>query len=78
MNRPTLRTLTYCTLLSFAMAGGAQAQTPAAAPAPAASLPDFTGIVQKNAPAVVHVESKYTGQHASQDAADQQSPDDAQ
>ena len=64
MNRPTLRTLAYCTLLSFAMAGGAQAQTPVAAPAPAASLPDFTGIVQKNAPAVVHVESKYNGNRA--------------
>ena len=31
-----------------------------AAPA-AAGLPDFTGIVQKNAPAVVHVEAKYSG-----------------
>ena len=31
-----------------------------AAPAVAA-LPDFTGIVQKNAPSVVHVEAKYTG-----------------
>lgn len=29
--------------------------------APAAALPDFTGIVQKNAPAVVHVEAKYSG-----------------
>ncbi len=26
-----------------------------------ATLPDFTGIVQKNAPSVVHVEAKYTG-----------------
>lgn len=26
-----------------------------------AGLPDFTGIVEKNAPAVVHVEAKYTG-----------------
>ena len=33
-----------------------------AQPAPtAASLPDFTGIVQKNAPAVVQVEAKYDG-----------------
>jgi serine protease Do len=33
-----------------------------AQPAPAAaSLPDFTGIVQKNAPAVVQVEAKYSG-----------------
>ncbi|RDS80584.1 DegQ family serine endoprotease [Dyella monticola] len=28
--------------------------------APTAALPDFTGIVQKNAPAVVHVEAKYS------------------
>lgn len=30
----------------------------------AAQLPDFTGIVSRNAPAVVHVEAKYDGQHA--------------
>jgi serine protease Do len=40
------------------LAGGVQAQS--AAPA-LSSLPDFTGIVQKNAPAVVHVEAKYNG-----------------
>ncbi|CAM5602659.1 Protease Do OS=Rhodanobacter lindaniclasticus OX=75310 GN=B1991_12535 PE=3 SV=1 [Rhodanobacter lindaniclasticus] len=28
----------------------------------AAALPDFTGIVQQNAPAVVHVEARYTGE----------------
>ncbi|SEO75156.1 serine protease Do [Luteibacter sp. UNC138MFCol5.1] len=33
----------------------------AAAGAQAQSLPDFTGIVEKNAPAVVHVEAKTTG-----------------
>ncbi|RDI97097.1 DegQ family serine endoprotease [Dyella solisilvae] len=62
MNRYTLRTLTCGILISLAMAGGVQAQS--AAPA-ASSLPDFTGIVQKNAPAVVHVEAKYTGKKSS-------------
>jgi serine protease Do len=42
--------------MGFAGPGMAWAQT---APA-AVGLPDFTGIVQKNAPAVVHVEAKYT------------------
>ncbi|RDS86431.1 DegQ family serine endoprotease [Dyella psychrodurans] len=48
-----------CCALAMGLAGPgmAWAQT---APA-AAALPDFTGIVQKNAPAVVHVEAKYTG-----------------
>lgn len=32
-----------------------------AAAAQAAQLPDFTGIVKKNAPAVVHIEAKYNG-----------------
>ncbi|MDA3913703.1 Do family serine endopeptidase [Oleiagrimonas sp.] len=36
----------------------------------AAQLPDFTSIVSKNAPAVVHVEAKYDGQNAP----DMQSP----
>ena len=50
--------LLCCALVvGFASPGAAQAQV---VPATAA-LPDFTGIVQKNAPAVVHVESKYTG-----------------
>jgi serine protease Do len=44
--------------MSLALAGGVQAQN--AAPA-VSGLPDFTGIVQKNAPAVVHVEAKYSG-----------------
>jgi len=72
MNRFPLRTLACCVLMGLVTTGCAQAEPPAAqanakavatAPAPAmASLPDFTGIVQKNAPAVVHVEAKYNGQ----------------
>ncbi|WP_243041088.1 DegQ family serine endoprotease [Dyella sedimenti] len=58
MNRLALRTLSCAVLMSLALAGGVQAQS--AAPA-APGLPDFTGIVQKNAPAVVHVEAKYSG-----------------
>lgn len=74
MNRIPLRTLACCVLMGLATAGCAQAQAPEAqanapapksAPVPAAAganLPDFTGIVQRNAPAVVHVEAKYNGQ----------------
>lgn len=72
MNRIPLRTLACCVLMGLVTAGCAQAEPPAAqANAPAArstsapamaSLPDFTGIVKKNAPAVVHVEAKYNGQ----------------
>ncbi|WP_199100372.1 DegQ family serine endoprotease [Dyella sp. ASV21] len=58
MNRLALRTLSCSVLMSLALVGGVQAQTGAP---PAATLPDFTGIVQKNAPAVVHVEAKYSG-----------------
>lgn len=62
MSRPMLRTFACCALVSLAAAGGVQAQN---ANAPAVSgLPDFTGIVQRNAPAVVHVEGKYTGKRA--------------
>lgn len=57
MNQSILRTLACCALLGLAGVGKVQAQT-----GTAASLPDFTGIVQKNAPAVVHVEAKYTGE----------------
>ncbi|MFC5526270.1 DegQ family serine endoprotease [Rhodanobacter ginsengisoli] len=58
MNHSILRTLACCALLGLAGGGAVQAQ-----PAPtAASLPDFTGIVQKNAAAVVHVEAKYSGE----------------
>ncbi|WP_329740531.1 DegQ family serine endoprotease [Dyella sp. A6] len=58
MNRPFWRTLMCCALaVGFVAVGDVQAQGAPAAPA----LPDFTGIVQKNAPAVVHVEAKYDG-----------------
>jgi serine protease Do len=57
MSHSILRTLACCAWVSVAAVTGVQAQT---APAPA-GLPDFTGIVQTNAPAVVHVEAKYTG-----------------
>ncbi|MDO1528717.1 DegQ family serine endoprotease [Fulvimonas sp. R45] len=58
MNRSLWRNLFCCALaMGFAAAGmPAQAQA-----APAAALPDFTGIVKKNAPAVVHVEARYSG-----------------
>ena len=58
MNYSILRTLACSVLLGIASVGGVQAQT-----ASATSLPDFTGIVQKNAASVVHVEAKYTGEH---------------
>lgn len=58
MNRLVLRTLSCSVLMSLALAGGVQAQN--AAPA-VSGLPDFTGIVQKNAPSVVHVEAKFNG-----------------
>jgi serine protease Do len=57
MSHSILRTLAYCAWASVAAVTGAHAQS---APA-AVTLPDFTGIVEKNAPAVVHVEAKYTG-----------------
>ena len=60
MSRPTLRLLACSVLLGLAGATGVQAQAATAPPA-AGSLPDFTGIVQQNAPAVVHVEAKYNG-----------------
>lgn len=61
MNRSILRTLACAAVLAFAAIGTVQAQAPAAT----AALPDFTGIVQKNAPAVVHVEAKYSGEQPS-------------
>lgn len=63
MKPSVLRHTRLSLLMCGALAGGVllvpavQAQS---APA-AASLPDFTGIVQKNAPAVVQVEAKYDG-----------------
>ena len=58
MNHSILRSLACCALLGIAGAGALQAQTPPGV----AALPDFTGIVQKNAPAVVHVEARYNGE----------------
>ena len=59
MNRPFLPALTCCAFLLAASAPVALAQTPVAT-----ALPDFTGIVEQNAPAVVHVEAKYNGNDA--------------
>lgn len=59
MNRPVSRIPLACALLIFGGVATTQAQT--APVTSAASLPDFTGIVETNAPAVVHVEAKYTG-----------------
>lgn len=61
MKKSILRTLACCAVLGVAALAGVQAQTTSAA----GSLPDFTGIVQKNASAVVHVEAKYDGSHHS-------------
>ncbi len=55
MHPSILRHVAFALLLGPAAVCGVHAQTP---PAPA-TLPDFTGIVQKNAPAVVHVEARY-------------------
>ncbi len=52
-----LRNLACSALLGLVVITGVQAQTSLAA-----TLPDFTGIVERNAPAVVHVEAKYTGE----------------
>jgi serine protease Do len=57
MHRSILRTFVCGALIGVAAIGGVQAQS---APV-AATLPDFTAIVQKNAAAVVHVEAKYAG-----------------
>src|SRR6185437_7178764 len=57
MSHSILRVLACCALLGLVGVGGVQAQTTTST----AALPDFTGIVQKNAAAVVHVEAKYTG-----------------
>jgi serine protease Do len=56
MNRSILRVVACLALTGFPAFFAVQAQ-----PAAAAGLPDFTGIVERNAPAVVHVEAKYTG-----------------
>ncbi len=62
MSHSILRTLACSALLGIATVSGVQAQTASSA----SSLPDFTGIVQKNAPAVVHVEAKYSGNSPAQ------------
>lgn len=63
-----------CCALVMGLAGPslALAQT-----VPVAGLPDFTGIVQKNAPAVVHVEAKYSGRRP-KGAGPAPGPDDPQ
>ena len=60
MPRSFLRLAILGALMGTAAMGGAQAQE-STAPPPVAALPNFTGIVQRNAPAVVHVEAKYDG-----------------
>lgn len=77
MNRSLLRKMACAMTVAAAIAGGgtaAYAQTPVGT----ASLPDFTGIVQANAPAVVHVEAKYSGQRANGGMQQMQGPDDPQ
>ncbi|HEX5306856.1 MAG TPA: DegQ family serine endoprotease [Dyella sp.] len=59
MSRPSVRVLACSVMIGLAAASGVQAE--AAAAAPVASLPDFTGIVEQNAASVVHVEAKYNG-----------------
>ncbi|MGN6329019.1 MAG: DegQ family serine endoprotease [Rhodanobacter sp.] len=56
MNRSILRIVACLALSGLPALFAVQAQ-----PAAAAGLPDFTGIVERNAPAVVHVEAKYNG-----------------
>jgi len=79
MNFSVLRTLACGVSLGLAVATGVQAQATSGA---VGGLPDFTGIVEKNASAVVHVEAKYTGKsrkpsHTSSDQSglDQSGPD---
>ena len=62
MNRSVLRALLCSAWVSLVAVTAVHAQT--AAPVP--GLPDFTDIVQKNAPAVVHVEAKYNGKNPPQ------------
>ncbi|HEY9130938.1 MAG TPA: DegQ family serine endoprotease [Dyella sp.] len=76
MSRVILRTAACCALVGLASMGSVQAQS---APAATGSLPDFTGIVQQNAPAVVHVEAKYSGKRNPRKmprTGQQQTPDD--
>ncbi|WP_114241516.1 DegQ family serine endoprotease [Dyella sp. C9] len=84
MNRFALRTLSCGVLISLALAGGVQAQSASPAAPAVSGLPDFTGIVQKNAPTVVHVEAKYSGKKSGKsrssgrDAPDSPDDDDPQ
>lgn len=55
MNQSILRSMACCALLCLGVVGSALAQSTGSA------LPDFTGIVENNAPAVVHVEARYEG-----------------
>jgi serine protease Do len=57
MNHPRFASNLLCCALALGLA--APGLTCAQTAAPVAGLPDFTDIVQKNAPAVVHVEAKY-------------------
>jgi serine protease Do len=59
MSHPRFASSLLCCALALGLAGPGLAFAQTAAPA--AGLPDFTGIVQKNAAAVVHVEAKYSG-----------------
>jgi serine protease Do len=79
MNRLLLRSMACALAVGLAVSGGGAAAY-AQAPGAAASLPDFTGIVQANAPAVVHVEAKYSGQRANggMQQMQGQGPDDPQ
>jgi serine protease Do len=75
MTRPIVPSLVFSIAMLLAQGGMAQSL-----PATTA-LPDFTGIVQSNAGAVVHVEAKYSGKSSSnaQDSDDTQGlPDDEQ
>jgi serine protease Do len=75
MSRPIVSSLVFSIAMLVAQGGVAQS-LPATT-----SLPDFTGIVQSNAGAVVHVEAKYSGKSSAsnQDADDAQGlPDDEQ
>ncbi|MGC1548937.1 MAG: Do family serine endopeptidase [Rhodanobacter sp.] len=72
MDRSFLRSLTCCALaVSLVTAGNVAVAQVANG---TAALPDFTGIVQATAPAVVHVEAKYSGKRAG-NAMQMQGPD---
>jgi serine protease Do len=88
MTHPKLRAITCALLVGLSVSGCIQAQsssqsTPprsssaqSSAPMAVAALPDFTGIVQQNAAAVVHVEAKYNGKRMAHAKTSQSMPDD--